>query len=70
MSEPLIIFELNHVAIHVADVERSCHFYANILRLEALPRPGFDFPGAWFRLGPLQELHIIGRREEPFWSAS
>ena len=56
------IHELNHVAIDVADVERSCAFYQNILRLEMIPRPAFDFPGAWFRLGADQELHLIGRR--------
>ena len=49
------------MAIHVADVERSCAFYRSILRLEMLPRPAFDFPGAWFRLGANQELHLIGR---------
>ena len=57
------IHELNHVAIHVADVERSCTFYRDALRLERLPRPAFDFPGAWFRLGTHQELHLIGRRD-------
>ena len=56
--------ELNHVAIHVRDVERSCEFYANALRLTRLPRPAFDFPGAWFRLGMAQELHLIGGRTE------
>ena len=55
------ILELNHVAIHVADVERSSAFYRDVLRLEMLPRPAFDFPGAWFRLGTAQELHLIGR---------
>ena len=55
------IHELNHVAIHVADVERSCAFYRSALRLEQIPRPAFDFPGAWFRLGTNQELHLIGR---------
>jgi lactoylglutathione lyase len=57
------IHELDHVAIHVSDVERSCAFYRGVLRLEPLPRPAFDFPGAWFRLGANQELHLIGRRE-------
>jgi lactoylglutathione lyase len=57
------IHELNHVAIHVADVERSRVFYRDVLRLEMLWRPAFDFPGAWFRLGVHQELHLIGRRE-------
>jgi lactoylglutathione lyase len=55
------IHELNHVAIHVADVARSSVFYREVLRLENLPRPAFDFPGAWFRLGSVQELHLIGR---------
>ena len=58
------IHELNHVAGHVADVERSGAFYRDVLRLEMLPRPAFDFPGAWFRLGTVQELHLIGRRLE------
>lgn len=54
--------ELNHVAIHVANVARSCEFYSKVLRLESIPRPAFDFPGAWFRLGRNQELHLIGDR--------
>lgn len=58
------ILELNHVAIQVADVERSCDFYQRVLRLSPLPRPAFDFPGAWFRLGASQELHLIGERGE------
>jgi len=62
------IQELNHVAIHVQDVEASCQFYQNVLRLESMPRPAFTFPGAWFRLGPRQELHIIGDRTEPVHS--
>ena len=55
------IHELNHVAIHVADVERSGAFYRSVLKLERLPRPAFDYPGAWFRLGAVQELHLLGR---------
>lgn len=58
------ILQLNHVAIHVADVERSCAFYRDVLGLEQIPRPAFSFPGAWFRLGKDQELHIIGERTE------
>ncbi|MCI0745089.1 MAG: VOC family protein [Verrucomicrobia subdivision 3 bacterium] len=52
--------ELNHVAIVTSDVEKSCRFYRDVLRLEQIPRPAFSFPGAWFRLGAAQELHIIG----------
>jgi catechol 2,3-dioxygenase-like lactoylglutathione lyase family enzyme len=57
------IAQLNHVAIHVADVERSAAFYRDVLRLQPIPRPAFTFPGAWFQLGIDQELHIIGERK-------
>ena len=62
--------QLNHVALHVADVERSSAFYHEFLLLEPIPRPAFDFPGAWFRLGVDQELHLIGGREQDTVSAS
>jgi catechol 2,3-dioxygenase-like lactoylglutathione lyase family enzyme len=56
------IAQLNHVALHVADVDRSVAFYRDVLRLESIPRPAFTFPGAWLRLGADQELHLIGGR--------
>ncbi|MBI2478711.1 MAG: VOC family protein [Planctomycetia bacterium] len=62
--------QLNHVALHVADVEKSCAFYSDVIRLEAMPRPAFSFPGAWFRLGADQELHLIGERHEPVAGAA
>ena len=62
--------QLNHVALHVADVEESCAFYRDVLRLEPMPRPAFSFPGAWFRLGDDQELHLIGERTEPVAGAA
>jgi catechol 2,3-dioxygenase-like lactoylglutathione lyase family enzyme len=58
------IQELNHVAIYVEDVETSARFYHDLLELQPMTRPDFDFPGAWFRLGKSQELHLIGNREE------
>ena len=54
--------QLNHVALHVADLARSVQFYRDVLQLEPMPRPAFPFPGAWFRLGNDQELHLIGER--------
>lgn len=57
--------QLNHVAIHVAEVPRSVEFYRSVLQLEPLPRPAFSFPGAWFRLGIDQELHLIGDAQYP-----
>lgn len=64
------ICELNHVAIHVADVEKSGAFYRTVLRLETIPRPAFTFPEAWFRLGANQELHLIGDRSETVASSN
>ena len=56
--------QLNHVALHVKDVAVSCDFYQRVLGLEPMQRPAFDFPGAWFRLGDDQELHLIGDRDQ------
>ena len=64
------IRHLNHVALHVADVERSGQFYQEVLGLQPLARPPFSFPGAWFRLGDDQELHLIGNRDRDVHSAS
>jgi catechol 2,3-dioxygenase-like lactoylglutathione lyase family enzyme len=58
----LNFLQLNHVALHVADLEKSTAFYRDVLRLEPIPRPAFSFPGAWFRLGVDQDLHLIGGR--------
>jgi len=59
----LLFLQLNHVALHVADLEKSVAFYRDVLRLEPIPRPAFNFPGAWFRLGVDQDLHLIGGRD-------
>ncbi len=64
------VVELNHVALHVRDVELSKAFYGQVLRLPPLPRPAFDFPGAWFRLGTQQELHLIGDRNQEVHSSN
>ncbi len=60
--------QLNHVAIHVADVPTSEMFYRDTMGLPQMDRPAFDFPGAWFRLGEDQELHLIGDLDEPVHS--
>jgi lactoylglutathione lyase len=59
---PRPFLQLNHVALHVADIERSVVFYRDVLKLEPMARPAFSFPGAWFKLGVDQELHLIGER--------
>lgn len=61
---------VNHVALHVADVAESVAFYGQVLNLQPMPRPAFDFPGAWFRIGADQELHLIGDRTDAVRSHS
>ena len=53
------IHELNHVLLNVRDLEASVRFYGTVLELPRLPRPAFDFPGAWFAAGK-QDIHLIG----------
>ncbi|NJM93565.1 MAG: glyoxalase [Cytophagales bacterium] len=56
----MTLIELNHAALPVTDLDRSIHFYGELLGLPRLVRPAFSFPGAWFALGQ-QELHLIAR---------
>ena len=56
------ILNIDHVALHVAELQRSKAFYSEVLGLNELPRPAFDFPGAWYAIGS-QELHLIGNRQ-------
>lgn len=54
---------LDHAALLVSDVERSRHFYGQLLGLEEVARPAsFEFPGAWFRMANT-EIHLIGNAE-------
>ena len=49
---------LHHVALSVTDMDRATWFYTTVLGLEEIPRPPFDFGGAWYQLGDRQ-LHLI-----------
>ena len=54
----LVVETLHHVSINVTDLVRAKHFYGTVLGLPELPRPDFDFAGAWYALGDRQ-LHLI-----------
>jgi catechol 2,3-dioxygenase-like lactoylglutathione lyase family enzyme len=57
----LRIERLDHVSIIVTDVDRARAFYAGVLGLTEIPRPrSFDFPGAWFQVGP-EVIHLLGQ---------
>ena len=52
------VTSLHHVSLPVTDLERSKTFYRDVLGLEEMPGPPFDFAGAWYHVGDAQ-LHLI-----------
>lgn len=57
-SNPLVAEDLHHVSLSVTDLDRAKRFYSDVLGLNEVPRPAFDFPGAWYVVGDRQ-LHLI-----------
>ncbi len=53
------IREYNHIGIVVRDLERCRWFYGEVLGLETIPRPPFNFPGHWYQVGPACQLHLM-----------
>ncbi len=58
----LKIESIHHVSLPVSNLERSRRFYAEVLELQEIERPPFDFPGAWYALGDRQLHLIVGHR--------
>lgn len=56
-NNKLILNRLDHITLVVADIEASRKFYVDLLGLEEVQRPAFDFPGAWFQCGST-EIHV------------
>ncbi len=55
--------KMDHTALIVQDLERSRHFYGEVLGLQEVPRPStFTFGGAWFQ-GPDFQIHLILARD-------
>jgi catechol 2,3-dioxygenase-like lactoylglutathione lyase family enzyme len=53
---------LNHVSVPAADLAASLAFYVEVLGLERIPSPDFEFPVEWLRCGDLQ-IHLYHRPE-------
>ncbi|TXC90448.1 glyoxalase [Metabacillus litoralis] len=58
----LHIENIHHVSLSITDLEKSKHFYGQILGFQELDRPNFDFPGAWYQVGS-QQLHLIQHKD-------
>ena len=50
--------ELNHYFVRAKDLERSRHFYCDILGFEEMPRPEFPFPGYWLGVNGKIQVHM------------
>lgn len=53
---PLV--RLHHVSFAIRDLAASKRFFGELLGLEEIERPSFNFSGAWYALGDRQ-LHLI-----------
>jgi len=52
--------QLDHITVHVADMQRSAHFYETILGLDPIPEPFHDGLHLWYRIGPTLSIHVVG----------
>ena len=52
--------EFDHTTVHVRDLQKSAHFYEEVFGLERIPHPFKDTNHIWFRIGPHQQLHVVG----------
>ncbi|QDU97088.1 VOC family protein [Lignipirellula cremea] len=64
MPESLKISRLHHIARVTHDVAASIAFYCEVLNFEVLPRPPFNFSGAWL-YGYGIQIHLIENQNLP-----
>lgn len=50
---------LNHVAVYVVDLQKSGHFYTQIIGLDTIPEPFHDGKHIWLQIAPGVQMHII-----------
>jgi catechol 2,3-dioxygenase-like lactoylglutathione lyase family enzyme len=55
----LRVTQIDHVSVLITDINRSRHFYRDVLGLKEIAKPRtFDFSVLWFDLGN-QQLHLL-----------
>ncbi|MDN3205863.1 VOC family protein [Algoriphagus sediminis] len=57
--------KVNHIAVHVSDLEASMAFYDEILKLQEIEEPFKDGLHAWYDIGGGAALHLIESAERP-----
>jgi len=58
-QQPAMKAHINHVAVYVVDLQKSGHFYMDILGLDSIPEPFHDGKHIWLRIGQGVSMHII-----------
>ena len=58
-----MISGMNHFTVLTDDLDRTLHFYVDLLGLHQGWRPELGFPGAWLYAGEQAVLHVIAGRE-------
>jgi catechol 2,3-dioxygenase-like lactoylglutathione lyase family enzyme len=53
------IKDFHHIALVAKDLEKCIWFYGKVLGLKTVERPAFDFPGHWFQVGAITQLHLM-----------
>lgn len=53
------MLEFSHVNIRTTNLSQMVAWYGDVLGLQAGPRPGFSFNGAWLYLGELPVIHLV-----------
>jgi len=61
-STAIKVKAIDHVTIVVKDLEKSRHFYVDVLGMEPTERPDFGFDGLWFQAGATQ-VHLLDQFE-------
>jgi catechol 2,3-dioxygenase-like lactoylglutathione lyase family enzyme len=57
--------KVNHIAVHVSDLEASKEFYQKIVGLKEIEEPFKDGLHAWYDIGGGAALHIIEAENVP-----
>ncbi len=54
------VYAILHTSFLVSDLDRARAFYEGVLGLAVDPgRPDLGFPGAWYRIGAGQQIHLM-----------
>lgn len=50
---------LDHISLHVQNLDRSAAFYRDVFQLDSIPDPFPEFRVTWFQIGKGIQLHLF-----------